>query len=253
MKIIFKKILQYYLKYITKLALAVHRPIIVAIAGSTNKTFVKEEIAGALKNSGINTGSDPKSFNTEIGLPLAILGLPSGYNSYKNWLPAILKAPFSVLRPDWPRVFVLEFGVSNRGDMKDLLSIAEPKVAVITEISQRYLESFNDMDELAEEYECLVKKISKNGLVVLNNDNLRVISMAGAAKTKVISFGFGNGADWQAIKTKGENNGQTVEIKHGNEMNRHEIKRFGEHHIYALLVGIIVKQYIKGLLPNEKK
>ena len=44
MKIIFKIILQYYLKYITKLVLAIHRPTIIAIAGSTNKTFVKDEI-----------------------------------------------------------------------------------------------------------------------------------------------------------------------------------------------------------------
>lgn len=249
MKIIFKKILQYYLKYITKLTLAIHRPIIIAIAGSTNKTFVKEEIVRALKNSGIKAGSNPKSFNTEIGLPLAILGLPSGYNSYKHWLPVILKAPFSILRPDWPRVFVLEFGVSNPGDMKYLISVIKPKIAVITDITQRYLESFDDIDELTREYKYLVKAINKDGAVILNYDNIKIRDMARYAKAKIEFFGFGDGADWRVEKIEKGDKGQTVEIRHENEARRHEIKRFGEHHVYSFLVGMIIKQYVE----NEKK
>jgi UDP-N-acetylmuramoyl-tripeptide--D-alanyl-D-alanine ligase len=278
MKFIFKKILQYYLKYITKFVLFIHRPTIIAIAGSTNKTFVKDEISKILKESsfakatedgeginpapfrqsisdtkrqlpercGVSVRSNPKSFNTEIGLPLAILNLPSGYNSYKNWLPIIFKAGIKIFQFNFPKFLVLEVGVSDPGDMKYLLTIIKPKIVVITDITQRYLEGFEDMDALVEEYEYLVKKVNKKGLVVLNYDNPRIKKMANISRNKIKFFGFGDGADCRAVEIKKESGGQLIKIKHNNILSEHKINRFGNHHIYALLVGLIIKQYPKS-------
>jgi UDP-N-acetylmuramyl pentapeptide synthase len=78
MKSFFKQLLKYYLKYITKLVLFIHKPVIIAVAGSTNKTFVRDEIRNILEKKGFSVRANPRSFNTEIGLPLAILDLPSG-------------------------------------------------------------------------------------------------------------------------------------------------------------------------------
>ncbi|MCK4554365.1 hypothetical protein KAU19_05405 [Candidatus Parcubacteria bacterium] len=263
MKYLFKTILKYYLKYITKLVLLIHRPTIIAIAGSTNKTFVKEEVSRVLRELGKNVRANPRSFNTEIGLPLAILYLPSGYNSYKDWLPIISKAflavPSALLRTgsqrNYPDYLVLELGVSDPGDMKYLLSIIKPRLAIITDITQRYLESFSDMDRLVGEYECLVKKVKKNGLVILNYDNIRIRNLAKAARTSVEFFGLKNGAHWQAteinksglarqsIGVGGEAQGQIIKVGHRDVINQHKIKRFGKHHVYSLLVGLIIKNY----------
>lgn len=245
MKFVLKEILRYYLKYLTKLALLIHRPTIVAIAGSANKTFVKEEIVRILKEKGIETRSNPKSFNTEIGLPLAILDLPSGYYSYKNWLPIIFKAPFSAIgRKKFPSVFVLELGVSVPGDMKYLLSVIKPDIAFITDITQKYLDAFGDMDELAGEYEYLIKKMRKNSIIALNCDNLRIGKMIKTAKRPVISFGFTSGSDWRVLEAEKIETGQIIKIKRNGDIKNYKINRFGSHHIYALLAGLIVNYYV---------
>lgn len=257
MKFVLKKLLQYYLKYITKLVLFIHRPLIIAIAGSTNKTFVKNAVNEMLKGEGRNVRSNPKSFNTEIGLPLAILNLPSGYSSYKNWLPIIFKAAKQIFAANFPRILVLEFGISDKGDMKYLLSIISPQIAIITDITQRYIEGFGYMDELVKEYEYLAKKVKKTGLVVLNYDNARVRSLAEEIKEKIAFFGLidnnhnlDDASLWQAVEIKRGNSGQLVKVNHNNIISEHKINSFGEHHVYALLVCLIIKDYVER---KEKK
>ena len=257
MKLFLKVILKYYLKYLTKLALFIHRPLIIAVAGSTNKTFVKNAINEMLEGEGREARSNPKSFNTEIGLPLAILNLPSGYNSYKNWLPIILKAAKQIFTASFPKILVLELGASDRGDMKYLLSMISPPIAVITDITQRYIEGFGYMDELVKEYEYLAKKIKKTGLVVLNYDNTRIRSLAKEIRAKAVFFSLVNNnynlddaSLWQAAELKKEDNGQLVKVIHNNIISEHKINSFGEHHVYALLICLIIKDYVE---KAEKK
>src|SRR3989339_92491 len=118
MKKIFKIILQYYLKFITKLVLLIHRPTVIAISGSVNKSFFRDEIKKVLAEQGKTVRANPKNFNTEIGLPLAILNIESGYNSYRAWLPIIWKAFLAIFQKNFPEYLVLELGVSQRGDMR---------------------------------------------------------------------------------------------------------------------------------------
>lgn len=244
MKIIFKNLLQYYLKYITKLVLLIHRPTVIAIAGSTNKTFVKEEITKVLKGQGIDVRANPKSFNTEIGLPLAILYLPSGYNSYLKWLPIIKQVFCCLWQGKFPRYLVLELGVSNPGDMKYLLSIIKPQIAIITDITQRYLESFSDMDELVGEYEYLASQVPKTGLLILNYDNQRIKAMKKIAYSPTVSFGLSDSAGWQVMAVTKNQLGQNIKVKHQNHIHQFQINKFGQHHIYALLIGLIIKNYV---------
>lgn len=245
MKKFFKVILKYYLKYITKLVLFLHHPLIIAISGSTNKTFAKDEIAKTLKKRGINIRSNPKSFNTEIGLPLAILNLPSGYNFYQHWLPIIFKAFLSIFIGNFPKILVLELGVSSPGDMKYLLTIVKPKIAVITEISQRYLESFSDMDELTDEYRYLVNKINRNGVVILNYDNKKIREIAETIRAKTIFFSILNTENqmtnlYQAFEIKKNTAGQSLKMKVNSKISKFNINRYGQHHIYSLLIKEIV-------------
>ena len=92
MKKILKIFLKLYLKILTKIALCIHRPLVIAVAGSINKPFVKMAIKDVLTEAGFKCRANPKNFNTEIGLPLAILYLESGYNSYRKWAEIVVKA-----------------------------------------------------------------------------------------------------------------------------------------------------------------
>lgn len=250
MKKILKLFLKYYLKYITKIVLLIHRPTIIAVAGSTNKTFFKDEIGRQLRQAGVAVRSNPRSFNTEIGLPLAILDLPSGFNSYADWLPITGQAAKKIFSVNFPKYLILELGVSDQGDMKYLLSLIKPRVAVITDITQRYLEGFSDMDELVGEYELLVKKTGERGLVILNNDNSRVAELAKLTRARVITFGLAAEADWQAERTEKTADGEKFIIRHGRENKEMKINRFGQHHLYATLAGLIIKNYV---IKEEKK
>lgn len=246
-KIFFKLVLKYYLKYITKLVLLIHRPLIIGVTGGTNVIFTKDEIKRQLNQANFAIRSNPKNFNTEIGLPLAILNLPAGYNSYTKWLPIIGQAFQAIFWLKLPKILVLGLGVSNPGDMKYLMSIARPKIAVITDITQRYIDSFDDMDELVGEYEFFAKSIKKDGFLILNYDNIRVRRLSEASKAKIIFFSLnetGQKNYWRAEVAEKNLNGQTVRVTNGGQTATHQINRFGKHHIYALLAGLIIKNII---------
>lgn len=245
MKTIFKIILQYYLKYITKIVLAIHRPVVIAVSGSLYKTFIKDEIKKVLEESGKKVRANPKSFNTEIGLPLAILNIRSGYNSYRAWLPVIFSAFFAIFQKNFPEYLVLELGVSKRGDMKYLLSIVRPEISVISEITQRYLESFSGMNGMVREYEYLAKNTKKTGRVILNYDNNRVRKLSQKTKSSVEYFGKNNNEfGWQIKEITKTEKGQKIIIKNKNEQTEFFVGRFGDHHAYALTVGKIIKNIL---------
>ena len=241
MKSIFKIILKYYLKYITKIVLFIHKPTIIAISGSTNKNFVKEEIKRRLEDKDFKVRGNPLNFNTEIGLPLAILYLPSGYNEYKKWLPALIKAPLTIFKKDFPKYLVLTMGTSDEGDMKYLSSIVRPQISVITDITQRYLEGYSGMDNLVEEYKLLSQKTSD--LLIINNDNKRIKELKSHTKAKIKSFGLSKDSDLIIKEIKRVENGQEIIIKTGEENTLFKIKKFGKHHAYALVAGLIIDKY----------
>lgn len=243
MKKILKPILKAYLKFFTKLVLAVHRPAVIVVAGSANKYFFKEAVLEALKKQGHMARGNPKNFNTEIGLPLSILDLPSGYNSYKEWLPALLKAPKCLFKKGFPRYLVLSLGVAGPGDMKYLLSLVKPLAAVLTEINQRYLESFKDMDSLVDEYKQLSQKMPKESLFVYNCDNRRVKEVIKLNRGEKLSFGFSPAADYRVLDIiKGIKNSFSC-INNGTKTT-YRIKQPGNHHVFSKIVSEILVNYV---------
>jgi UDP-N-acetylmuramoyl-tripeptide--D-alanyl-D-alanine ligase len=250
MRLLCKIILQYYLKIIVKIVLFVHRPMIIAVAGSVNKTFVRNEVQRVLHSEQYHVRSNPKNFNTEIGLPLAILNIGSGYNSYRRWIPVMYDAACAIFQKDFPDCLVLELGVAKRGDMRYLLSLVSPRISIITDITQRYIESFSGMDHLIGEYAYLVKKTSQKGCVLLNWDNERVRALQDVAVAPVIFFG----ATVTDVEHHGkivhitrESYGMRIELCYKTHKKEVHIPRFGDHHAIASLVGWIVSQEIDNV------
>lgn len=244
MKIFLKPILKIYLKYITKLVLLIHKPIIIVIGGSTNKHFVKKEIERVLKGKKLSVCATPKNFNTEIGLPLAILNLSSGYNSYRKWLPIIPQALKKIFTYKFPKYLVLELGTASPGDMKYLLTIIKPHIAIITNITQRYLESFENMNKLTEEYLILAKKLQKFNLLILNKDNIRIKSIGECSRAKTLYFSIKTKADIYAYNIQKNERGYKFTLNNKGGDSEHNLSKFGSHHIYAFLVGQLVKEYV---------
>ncbi len=98
---------------------------VVAITGSTGKTSTKDILA-ALLAPHLPTVASPANFNTEIGLPLAILAAPIG-----------------------TRALVLEMAMRGPGQIAELAVIAEPDIGIITNVGPVHLELLGSLEAIA--------------------------------------------------------------------------------------------------------
>src|SRR3990172_7221889 len=118
MKIIFKKIITYILRIESRLVLWKYKPKIIVITGSVGKTSTKDAVYAVISKISYVRKSE-KSFNSEIGLPLTILGCPNGWNNPAIWLKDIVWGLWLFLSPHkYPKWLVLEVGVGKPGDMR---------------------------------------------------------------------------------------------------------------------------------------
>ncbi|MCX6766275.1 MAG: Mur ligase family protein [Candidatus Moranbacteria bacterium] len=245
MKPFFKKIVQFYLKLFTKIILWRKKPFIIAVAGTTNKTTVKEYILKFLreKYGEQEVRGNPRSYNTEIGLPLAILYLESGESSFWKWWKILIQAKLRALfSRKFPSKLVLELGVEKKGDMEYLLEMVRPTWAVVTNIEGSYSDAESNLDEIFEEMKLLAEKLPKNGKLILNFDDERVRELADFSKTEKISYGFSDGAEARTTNLKTTVQGQTFDFSFRDKHESVEIKKYGRHNVYAWMIAKIVKE-----------
>ncbi len=112
---------------------------VIAITGSSGKTIVKEWLADIL---GMSTSvvRSPKSFNSQIGVPLSVWKLDEKY-----------------------KLGIFEAGISYTGEMEKLQNIINPDIGVITNIGDAHSENFKDNREKAIEK----LKLFKNSSVII--------------------------------------------------------------------------------------
>ena len=96
---------------------------VLGITGSTGKTSVKD-ICRTLLPAEVH--ASPENFNTEIGMPLAVLGADQG-----------------------TEVLVLEMGMRGPGQIAELCAIAPPDVAVITNVGPVHVELLGSVEAIA--------------------------------------------------------------------------------------------------------
>lgn len=255
MKKFFKIIVQAYLKILTRIVLLRHKPFIIAVAGTTNKTFVKETILDELGRDSTVRGN-PKSFNTEIGLPLAVLFLPSGLASVFRWVDVLLTGTcVSIFSRKFPRILVLEMGVDRVGDMRYLLSLVKPQIAVLTNIDRSFPDLNTSMDDIFNEFKLLAKSVPEDGALILNGEDARIKTLAASAKTKTILFGKDKSFEATISNLQEEEAGQRFVFKYGKKEKEYSIKRRGDHNIQALVIAKIIAHELEnsGIRKNKKK
>ena len=93
---------------------------VIAVTGSAGKTIVKEWLADVLGNE-MPVIRSPKSYNSQVGVPLSVLKLDDSY-----------------------RMAVFEAGISMPGEMENLQRVIRPDVGVITNIGDAHRENFPD-------------------------------------------------------------------------------------------------------------
>ena len=199
MNIFFKKIVLAILAWEARAVLAKFQPKIVAVTGSVGKSSTKEAITVVLATK-YRVRKNQKSYNSAFGIPLTILGLSTAWRSPVGWAKVIIGGFLARFQKEYPEILVLETGVDRPGDMDIILSIIKPHVSVITAIGEIpvHVEFFSGPKELALEKGKLARGTATTGLVLLNADDEVVYDMRNEAHGKVVTFGFGKGADIRA-------------------------------------------------------
>ena len=186
MKDTFKKIIIYILIFEAKLVLWKYKPRVVAITGSVGKTSTKDAVYAVFSKFTYVRKSD-KSFNSEIGLPLTILGVPNGWNSPKVWIRNIFKGLWLILAPHkYPKWLILEVGVGKPGDMARTASWLKTDAVIMTAIGETpvHIEFFESRKQLIEEKAGLIKTLRRDGLLILNADDEAIFEMKSKSKKR---------------------------------------------------------------------
>ena len=159
-----------YLQLLARLYLRRRRPRVVAIAGNKGKTVFKRIILGLVERR-FAARSNPRSYNTDIGLPLAVLGLEIDPRRWQDIARTLLRASWRALADRQPlEVLVLEYGVRNRGDMAQLLRTAVPEWALVTNLTPDGEGDPDTLDALAEEVRALCAAVAPARTIVCTGD-----------------------------------------------------------------------------------
>jgi len=175
-----------------RLVLKKYKPQIVAITGSVGKTSSKDAIYTVFKSSFKVRKSD-KSFNSEIGIPLTILGCPNAWTDLGAWIQNIVKG-FSLIlfKHNYPKWLVLEVGADRPGDIEKVSKWLRPDVTVITRFAKVpvHVEYFDSPEDVIKEKSYLAKAVRPGGTLVLNYDDEDVLRLQETAKEKVLTYGM---------------------------------------------------------------
>jgi len=196
----FRSILLFFLRVLSKKIIKKYHPDVIGITGSIGKTSTKEAVALILGQR-FRVRSNFKNYNNEIGLPLTIIGVDRspGKNIF-GWLEVFMQGLGLLCKKDqnYPEMLVLEMGADKPGDIAYLTDIAPCKVGVLTYISHAHTEYFKTIKKIAQEKRVIISHLTVDGFAVLNFDNELVMENANKTKAEVLTYGFKNGADFQA-------------------------------------------------------
>ncbi|PIR70678.1 MAG: hypothetical protein COU46_00045 [Candidatus Niyogibacteria bacterium CG10_big_fil_rev_8_21_14_0_10_42_19] len=250
MRIVFKKIVAFILQTEARLILRKYKPDVIMVTGSVGKTSAKDAIFEVVKKIAPARKSQ-KSFNSEIGFPLTLLGRDNAWYSVFGWLSNLLYGlKLVIFTQDYPKIIVAEIGVQSPGDIRKVADYLKAKMAVVTAIGEIpvHVEYFAGPEDIAREKSEILRTLEVDGWAILNFDDAVVFDMKEKTKAHVMTYGFSKWANVRAsnykifftkknkmkvpegITFKVDYNGTIVPIRIYNS--------FGKHHVYSALAAI---------------
>ncbi len=177
---------------------------IIAVTGSVGKTTTKEMLRHMLQPSG-RVHASVASFNNHWGVPLTLSRMPENTD-----------------------FGIFEIGMNHADEIRPLVKMVRPHVAIITTIAAAHLGNFKDLEEIAAAKAEIMEGLVDDGHVILNRDNEQFAMLEKAANAlsvaHVHSFGSSAKADFRMVEYAGGSeggvlwaalDGKTLEIQMG--------------------------------------
>jgi UDP-N-acetylmuramoyl-tripeptide--D-alanyl-D-alanine ligase len=142
---------------------------VIAVTGSAGKTSTKEALRLALSPSGKVHASD-KSFNNHWGVPLTLARMPEDTD-----------------------FAVFEIGMNHAGEIRPLVKMVRPHVAIVTLIAAAHLGHFKNLEEIAAAKAEIFEGLEPDGTALVNRDDLHSLFLrkhaADVGVKRIASFG----------------------------------------------------------------
>lgn len=137
----------------------------IGITGSNGKTILKEWLYQCLWNE-FTTVKSPKSFNSQIGLPLSLLQINDSHE-----------------------LGIFEVGISKPDEMEKQENIFHPQIGLLTHIGTAHLANFTSEEQLVDEK---IKLFRNSKVIIYNGDNILVDSKIKElySTKRLITYGF---------------------------------------------------------------
>lgn len=144
---------------------------VAAVTGNSGKTTVKELLAAILNRQGA-TLATRGNLNNDFGAPLTLLELTPAH-----------------------RQAVVELGANHLGEIAWTVGLAEPRVALITNVTGAHVGEFGGMGQIAQAKAEIIAGLPADGVAVLNRDDTYFATWSRlAAPREVLDFGLAEGA-----------------------------------------------------------
>jgi len=159
------------LKNLAKTVLMERRPFIIGITGSVGKTSTKEAVNAVLKEEyGDEVRTSSGNLNTEIGLPLTILGYEKLPNKFL-WPLFLFLAWIKTFQSSYPKYLVLEMGVDKPGDMEYFMEFVEPSISIVTALTPAHMANFTSLEKMQQEKLKIFDNQNSLNIKIYNGDD----------------------------------------------------------------------------------
>lgn len=201
----------------------------VAVTGSVGKTTTKDMIA-AVMSEGKKTYVSSGNHNSVIGMPLSAMEIPED-----------------------TECAILEMGMSNFGEIERMSLVAEPDIAVITNIGTSHMEALGDRRGICRAKLEVLCGLKKGGYLILNGDEPLLSNISGRSyHTLYVSITRPN-ADFFAQNIRVELGGTRFDVVYkGNKHTDFYIPVSGRHNVWAALYAFAVGT-LQELTPEQIK
>ena len=200
---------------------------VIAITGSVGKTSTKDIIASVVGME-YNVLKTQGNLNNHIGVPLTILGLKD-HNA-----------------------LVVEMGMNNLGEISVLSKIAQPNIAVITNVGTSHIGNLGSRENILKAKLEILDGLKDDGILIINNDNdmLNAWAKNYSGSLKIYKYGIENQSDIMAenIMLDEESSEFYTSIK-GNQ-EKFVVPVGGKHFVYNALSALSVGMQLQ--IPIDK-